>query len=85
MTNLTHFFYEMDTLVTDYYYYYYYYICKLPIHSEIYNCTFKNTNKFSIIIISALSTSKTYMYLGYGSLVPQHAIPPGLLLVEQGQ
>ena len=26
-------------------------ICKLPIHSEIYNCTFKNTNKVSIIII----------------------------------
>ena len=24
---------------------------KLPIHSEIYNCTFKNTNKVSIIII----------------------------------
>ena len=26
-------------------------ICKLPIRSEIYNCTFKNTNKASIIII----------------------------------
>ena len=26
-------------------------ICKLPIHSEIYNGTFKNTNKVSIIII----------------------------------
>ena len=27
-------------------------ICKLPIHSEIYNnCTFKNTDKVSIIII----------------------------------
>ena len=29
-------------------------ICQLPIHSEIYNnknCTFKNTNKVSIIII----------------------------------
>ena len=26
-------------------------ICKLPICSEIYNCTFKNTNKVSIIII----------------------------------
>ena len=26
-------------------------ICKLLIHSEIYNCTFKNTNKISIIII----------------------------------
>ena len=26
-------------------------ICKLPIRSEIYNCTFKNTNKVSIIII----------------------------------
>jgi len=25
-------------------------ICKLPIRSEIYNCTFKNTNKVSIII-----------------------------------
>ena len=24
-------------------------ICKLPIRSEIYNCTFKNTNKVSII------------------------------------
>jgi len=24
-------------------------ICKLPIRSEIYNCTFKNTNNFSII------------------------------------
>ena len=23
-------------------------ICKLPIRSEIYNCTFKNTNKVSI-------------------------------------
>ena len=27
-------------------------ICKLPIRSEIYNCTFKNTNKVSIIISS---------------------------------
>ena len=27
-------------------------ICKLPIRSEIYNCTFKNTNKLSIISIS---------------------------------
>ena len=26
-------------------------ICKLPIRSQIYNCTFKNTNKVSIIII----------------------------------
>ena len=26
-------------------------ICKLPIRSKIYNCTFKNTNKVSIIII----------------------------------
>ena len=26
-------------------------ICKLPIRSEIYNCTFKNTNKVSFIII----------------------------------
>ena len=26
-------------------------ICKLPIRSEIYNCTSKNTNKVSIIII----------------------------------
>ena len=26
-------------------------ICKLPICSEIYNCTVKNTNKVSIIII----------------------------------
>ena len=26
-------------------------ICKLPIRAEIYNCTFKNTNKVSIIII----------------------------------
>ena len=26
-------------------------ICKLPIRSEIYNCTFKNTNKVPIIII----------------------------------
>ena len=26
-------------------------ICELPIGSEIYNCTFKNTNKVSIIII----------------------------------
>ena len=25
-------------------------ICKLPIRSEIYNCTFKNTNEVSIII-----------------------------------
>ena len=29
-------------------------ICKLPIHSEIYNCTFKNTNQVSIIIIIAV-------------------------------
>ena len=27
-------------------------ICKLPIRSEIYNCTFKNTNKVSIIIFN---------------------------------
>ena len=27
-------------------------ICKLPIRSEIYNCTFKNTNKVSIIFLS---------------------------------
>ena len=26
-------------------------IFKLPIHSEIYNCTFKNTNKISIILL----------------------------------
>ena len=26
-------------------------ICKFPIRSEIYNCTFKNTNKITIIII----------------------------------
>ena len=26
-------------------------ICKLPISSEIYNCTFKNTTKVIIIII----------------------------------
>ena len=26
-------------------------ICKLPIRSEIYNCTFKNTNKLSIILL----------------------------------
>ena len=26
-------------------------ICKLPIRSKIYNCTFKNTNKVAIIII----------------------------------
>ena len=29
-------------------------ICKLPIRSKIYNCTFKNTNKVSIIVISAI-------------------------------
>ena len=29
-------------------------ICKLPIRSEIYNCTFKYTNKVSIIIITCL-------------------------------
>ena len=29
-------------------------ICKLPIRSEIYNCTFKNTNKVSIIIINII-------------------------------
>ena len=29
-------------------------ICKLPIRSEIYNCTFKNTNKVSVIIIIIL-------------------------------
>ena len=26
-------------------------VCKLPLRSEIYNCTFKNTSKVSIIII----------------------------------
>ena len=26
-------------------------VCKLPLRSEIYNCTFINTNKVSIIII----------------------------------
>ena len=31
-------------------------ICKLPIRSETYNCTFKNTNKVSIIVLhSSLS------------------------------
>ena len=29
-------------------------ICKLPIRSEIYNCTFKNTNKVSIIILTII-------------------------------
>ena len=29
-------------------------ICKLPIRSEIYNCTFKNTNKVSIISSSII-------------------------------
>ena len=29
-------------------------ICKLPIRSEIYNCTFKNTNKVSIISSSSI-------------------------------
>ena len=51
----------MITITVYYYYYYYYYffnhpisssICKLPIRSNIYNCTFNNTNKVSIIIIN---------------------------------
>ena len=29
-------------------------ICKLPIRSEIYNCTFKNTNKVPIIIATVI-------------------------------
>ena len=29
-------------------------VCKLPLRSEIYNCTFKNTNKVSIIIITII-------------------------------
>ena len=33
-------------------------ICKLPIRSEIYNCTFKNTNKVSIIIVNRLCDSR---------------------------
>ena len=32
-------------------------ICKLLIRSEIYNCTVKNTNKVSIIIILAKATT----------------------------
>ena len=31
-------------------------ICKLPIRSEIYNCTSKNTNKVSIIIIIIITS-----------------------------
>ena len=30
-------------------------ICKLPIGSEIYHCTFKNTNKVSIVIINFIN------------------------------
>ena len=51
----------MMITITVYYYYYYLLffnhpisssICKLPIRSNIYNCTFNNTNKVSIIIIN---------------------------------
>lgn len=55
----------------------------LPCHSSV--IFIVSITIIIIIIISALSTSQTYMYLGHGSLVPQHAIPPRLLLVEQGQ
>ena len=37
-------------------------ICKLPIRSEIYNCTFKKTNKVSIIIIIIIIVIVTYYY-----------------------
>ena len=51
----------MMITITVYYYYCYLFffnhpisssICKLPIRSNIYNCTFNNTNKVSIIIIN---------------------------------
>ena len=51
----------MMITITVYYYYCYLFffnhpisssICKLPIRSNIYNCTFNNTNKVSIIIIT---------------------------------
>ena len=35
-------------------------ICKLALRSEIYNCTFKNTNKVSIIIISFVPKYNSY-------------------------
>ena len=38
-------------------------ICKLPIRSKIYNCTFKNTNKVSIIIIKSLIKSLMLLFL----------------------
>ena len=46
-------------------------ICKSPIRSEIYNCTFKNTNKVSIIIIKSLVllflTTMLHFYANYVS------------------
>ena len=36
-------------------------ICKLPIRSEIYNCTVKNTNKVSIIIIMSMMMTMMMM------------------------
>ena len=37
-------------------------ICKLPIHSEIYKiCTFRNTNKVSIIIVIVLLSLTSYL------------------------
>ena len=41
-------------------------ICKLPISSEIYNCTFKNTNKVSIITRCPFNTGFTAFRI-YGS------------------
>ena len=39
--------------------------CKLPIRSEIYNCTFKNTNKVSIIFLSFFCFRKQKNFHNY--------------------
>ena len=57
-------------------------ICKLPIGSEIYNCTFKNTNKVSIIIIMINSTQPffgfclffTINFIIYSPLSPYYCL-----------
>ena len=38
-------------------------ICKLPIRSEIYNCTFKKTNKVPIIIIIIVIVTYYYHFI----------------------
>ena len=51
-------------------------ICKLPIRREIYNCTFKNTNKVSIIIIIIISnwTNRAAVVLCVVAGVPTKAV-----------